>query len=148
MMNKNLMSLKYGEILPNTSVGIVRFDPLSSLECSQGRYFYFPFTHEETKAQRHLIELPYRAEPGPWGRLSTFQPFVWQGSHWPPGTHPLGLVLQGTGIQQDMDFNNETNMSSQYHTDTVPWPLGICKFICKSANNKSYNKSMQRRVEE
>lgn len=58
MMNKNLMSLKYGEILPNTSVGIVRFDPLTSLECSQGRYLYFPFTHEEAKAQRHLIELP------------------------------------------------------------------------------------------
>lgn len=77
------------KILQSTSVGILLFDPLTSLECRRGRHFYFPFTHKENEAQKYFIELPHGAEPGPRDRLSMFQPIVWHGSHWLQGNLSL-----------------------------------------------------------
>lgn len=53
------------KILQSTSVGIMLFDPLTSLECRWGRHFFPPFTHKENEAQKYFIELPRGAEPGP-----------------------------------------------------------------------------------
>lgn len=97
MMNKNLLSFKYGKILQSTSVGIRLFDPLTSLECRWGRHFYFPFTHKENKTQKYLIELPRGAERGPRDRLSTFQRIVWQGCHWPQGNLSLRCCFKEQG---------------------------------------------------
>lgn len=89
MMNTNLLSFKCGKILQSTSIGMLLFDPLTSLECRRGRHFYFPVTQKESEAQTYLIELLLGAEPGPRDGLSSFQPIMWHYSHWPQGNLSL-----------------------------------------------------------